>query len=134
MRSLPIDCSQITFLAVAVTQAERRLNPDDRNSPMTPKVDENGQLLWRVQTLVKVEDPDAADAESVRGEILDIEVPSNERPKIGALDEVEFDTLAARPWSMNGTSGVSFRARGVTKAGTSNGRRSAGAPPVPAES
>lgn len=119
MRSLPIDTRSIEFRLASIDQATRRQNPEDRNSPLVPKVDENGQLLWKVQCMVKQDDASGADAETVRAELLDVEVPGNERPRLGVFDEVEFDGLAARPWSMNGSSGVSFRARSVAKAGKS---------------
>lgn len=115
MRSLPIDTSALTALVVAVAHAEERVNPDDARSVMRAKVTADGEPVWRVQCLIKVDDPEVVDADELRGELLDVSV-AGARPAVGALDEVTFDGLVARPWSMNGRSGVSFSARSVARA------------------
>lgn len=133
MRSIPVATDRVAFLALSVARAEARQNPDDRNSPMIPKADRDGVPIWRVQVAAKLLDGvDSDELDQVRAEPFDVSV-AGERPKISALDAVEFDNLIARAWSMGDRSGVSFTAASVRKAGSaSNGKRNVSTvPPVP---
>lgn len=116
MRSIPVDVSRVAFLALAVGRAEVRQNPEDRNSPMVAKADRNGQPLWRVQVAAKLLDGvEGDDLDEVRAEPFDVQV-AGERPKVSALDAIEFVGLVARAWQMDGRAGVSFTAASVAKA------------------
>lgn len=133
MRSIPVATDRVAFLALSVARAEVRQNPDDRNSPMIPKADAFGQPVWRVQVAAKLLDGvDGDELDEVRAEPFDVSI-AGERPKVAALDAVEFTNLVARAWSMGDRSGVSFTATAVAKAGARNGRQ-ATSPAVPAAS
>lgn len=134
MRSIPVATDRVAFLALSVGRAEVRQNPDDRNSVMVPKADRDGVPIWRVQVAAKLLDGvDGDELDEVRAEPFDVSV-AGERPKVSALDAIEFDNLVARAWSMADRSGVSFTAAGVRKASpAANGKRPGNiAPPVPA--
>lgn len=133
MRSIPVDTSSMRAMVMAVGRAEERVNPDDPRSGTRDKVTADGELVWRLQCYITVEDGEVDDPDAVRGELLDVTVVGN-KPDVRPGDQADLEGLTARPWSMNGRSGVSFSARAVTKAGTSaNGKRPGNiAPPVPA--
>lgn len=127
MRSIPVDVARVAFLVLAVARAEVRANPDDRNSAMVPRADRDGQPVWRLQVAAKLLDGvEGDDLDEVRAEPFDVTI-AGDRPKVSALDAVEFEGLVARAWSMEGRSGVSFTATSVTKAGAKPGPK-----PVPA--
>src|SRR5579859_6030355 len=92
MRSIPVNTSALTLVAVAVVQAT------DQDGK--PKANQMGEPLWRVQLLVT---GDGAE----RAELLDVTVPG-ERPTVQPMQPVEAVGLTARGWSMGDRSGISF--------------------------
>ena len=94
---LPIDVSGMTLLAG--TAPEPVVDFDTR----TPKADENGEPLYTVQ-LVTI------GAEGA--EVISVKVPGE--PKgVSQGVPVRVSGLVAIPWSMEGRSGVSFKAARV---------------------
>ncbi len=101
---LPIDTSQLTFMCAAparpVTDFETKQH----------KADQNGELLYKVQTV-------ALDSEG--GEIIHLTVAGD--PKVGQGAMLKLDGLVALPWSMGDRSGVSFRANRIEANGVAPG-------------
>lgn len=98
MRRIPVDTSKTRFLA----GGESRPQTDEAGSP---RLDGDGRPL--------ISFPIVALTEGVGAETLTVRVPGPV-PAISPLAEVTVTDLVARPWSMNGRSGVSFSASSVT--------------------
>jgi len=91
---LPIDASAIAFLCALAPE------PVVDFETRRPKADENGEPLYVVQLLVMGDDSADLIAVKVPG------LPSGIRQG----HPVKVTGLVAQPWSMNGRSGVAFRA------------------------
>jgi hypothetical protein len=70
-----------------------------------PRVDVNGEVLWRVQ-LVVLGDGGA--------EVIRVAVPGD--PGVGQGEMVAVEGLTAQPYEFEGKSGVAFRARAISAA------------------
>ncbi len=102
---LPIDTSGMTFLAAG--PPEPVVNYDTK----APKVDDNGQAIFAVQVVALVDGGAEVLAVKVAGEPKGIN-------KGGAVNLVG---LVAQPWSMDGRSGVAFRAAKLEASGSGRG-------------
>src|SRR3954471_8048865 len=111
---LPIDASRLQFIVVGEAEPVRKFEEGKPREAWAPRVDDNGELLWRVQ-LVAFGDGGA--------EILRVVVPGDPGVKEGELVRVEG--MTAQPWEMEGRSGMSFRATAIRCVPASGARASA---------
>jgi hypothetical protein len=102
---LPIDASRLQFMVVGEAEPVRKFEQDKPREAWAPRVDDNGELLWRVQ-LVAFGEGEA--------DILRVVVPGDPGVKEGELVRVEG--LTAQAWEMDGRSGMAFRAQGIASA------------------
>src|SRR3954447_243170 len=109
---LPIDTSRLKFLVVAPAEPLRQYEEGKPREAWAPRVDTNGEVLWRVQ-VVALGDGDA--------EIIRVAVAGD--PRVGQGEMVRVDGLTAQAWEMDGRSGMAFRAQAIAAA---NPRASAG--------
>lgn len=97
MNQIPVDQSVLRFEAVKVyAKAYKGVQSVDTDG-VTP--------LWHLQVLV-------TSPFEHQASLMQISVPAKTTPVIRPLAEVQFKELAARPWSTNGKSGISYRAQG----------------------
>src|SRR4051812_10129902 len=99
---LPIDASRLQFLVVGEAEPVRKFEEGKPREAWAPRVDDNGELLWRVQ-LVAFGDGGA--------DILRVVVSGDPGVKAGELVRVEG--MTAQAWEMDGRSGMSFRATAI---------------------
>jgi hypothetical protein len=102
---LPIDASRLQFLVVGEAEPVRKFEADKPREAWAPRVDDNGELLWRVQ-LVAFGDGGA--------DILRVVVAGDPGVKEGELVRVEG--MTAQAWEMDGRSGMAFRAAAIRPA------------------
>jgi hypothetical protein len=102
---LPIDTSRLQFLVVAGAEQLKQYEEGKPRETWAPRVDGNGELLWRVG-LVAFGDGDA--------EILKVSVPGDPGVKEGELVRVEG--MTAQAWEMEGRNGMAFRASAIRSA------------------
>jgi hypothetical protein len=95
---LPIDTSRLQFLVVATAEPQRQYEEGKPREAWAPRIDANGEVLWRVQVVV------LGDGEA---EIIRVSVAGD--PKVAQGDSVRVEGLVASPWEMGDRSGVSFR-------------------------
>ena len=107
---LPIDTSRLKFLVAAPAEPLRKFEEGKPREAWAPRVDTNGEVLWRVQ-LVALGDGEA--------EIIRVAVPGD--PKVAQGEMVTVDELTAQPWEMDGRTGVAFRCLAIR---TASGRGS----------
>jgi hypothetical protein len=99
---LPIDTSRLQFLVVAAGEPLKQFEEGKPREAWAPRVDTNGEVLWRVQ-LVAFGEGDA--------EILKVAVPGD--PHVAEGELVRVDGLTAQAWEMEGRSGMAFRATAI---------------------
>lgn len=99
---LPIDTSGMTFLAAG--PPEQAVNFDTK----APKVDESGQAIYAVQVVALVDGG---------AEVLAVKVAGESKGVTKGVT-VTLAGLVAQPWSMDGRSGVAFRATKIETAGS----------------
>ena len=99
---LPIDTSRLQFLVVAPAEPLRKYEDGKPRESWAPRVDENGEVLWRVQ-LVALGDGEA--------EIIRVAVPGD--PHVAQAEMVRVDGMTAQAWEMDGRSGMAFRALAI---------------------
>ncbi len=99
---LPIDTSGMTFLAAG--PPEQVVNFDTK----AVKVDDSGQPIFAVQIVALVEGG---------AEVLAVKV-AGEPKGITKGGSVNLVGLVAQPWSMDGRSGVAFRAVKIETSGS----------------
>ena len=99
---LPIDASRLQFLVVGEAETVRKFEADKPREAWAPRVDDNGELLWRVQ-LVAFGDGGA--------DILRVVVAGDPGVKEGELVRVEG--MTAQAWEMEGRNGMAFRATAI---------------------
>ena len=102
---LPIDTSRLQFLVVS--EAERLLKFEEGKPRDTwaPRVDENGEVLTRVQ-IVALGDGEA--------EIIRVTIAGDPGVKQGEMVRVEG--MTAQAWEMDGRNGMAFRAVAIRSA------------------
>jgi hypothetical protein len=102
---LPIDTSRLQFLVVAAAEPLKQFEEGKPREAWAPRVDTNGEVLWRVQ-LVALGDGEA--------EIIRVAVPGD--PEVRQGEMVRCDGMTAQAWEMEGRSGMAFRAAAIHSA------------------
>jgi hypothetical protein len=90
---------------VAEAEPLRQYEEGKPRESWAPRVDTNGEVLWRVQ-LVALGDGEA--------EIIRVAVPGD--PKVAQGEMVAVDGLTAQAWEMEGRSGMAFRCQAIQSA------------------
>src|SRR3954452_5688575 len=96
---LPIDTSRLQFMVVSSAEPLKKFEADKPREAWAARIDDNGEVLWRVQ-LVALGDREA--------EIIRVSVPGDPAVKQGEMVRVEG--MTAQAWEMEGHSGTAFRA------------------------
>ena len=91
---LPIDTSRLQFLVVARAEPLKQYEEGKPREAWAPRVDTNGEVLWRVQ-LVALGDGEA--------EIIRVAVPGDRASSQGEMVRVEG--MTAQAWEMDGPLG-----------------------------
>jgi len=99
---LPIDTSRLQFLVVAAAEPLKKYEDGKPREAWAPRVDGNGEVLWRVQ-LVPLGDGEA--------DIIRVAVPGD--PALSQGEMVRVEGLTAQAWEMDGRNGMAFRAQSV---------------------
>src|SRR3954467_8599561 len=102
---LPIDAGRREFLAPGEAAPVRKFEEGKPREAWAPRVDDNGELLWRVQ-LVAFGDGGA--------DILRVVVSGD--PGVREGERVRVEGMTAQAWEMDGRSGMSFRAASIRAA------------------
>lgn len=102
MKTIPVDTKSITMLVGGVIQAAT--SPDG-----SPKRDKSGRPLFQVPIVVV--------SEAANADTFVVRVPGP-IAQVAPLMPVNFHGLVARPWSMEGRSGVSFSAESMQPVST----------------
>lgn len=100
MRTIPVDCSKLTLLVAGAIQPATTQDG-------SPRRDGAGRPLFTVPVIVMVEGGNA--------DTLTVRV-AGPVPQVPPLTPVKFSNLVARPWAMDGRSGVSYSADGIAPA------------------
>jgi hypothetical protein len=98
----PIDTSRMKFLVVSGAEPLRKFEEGKPRESWAPRVDDNGEVLWRVQ-LVALGHGEA--------EIIRVAVPGD--PAVGEGEMVRVEGLTAQAWEMDGRFGMAFRAGSI---------------------
>src|SRR6187200_1087095 len=99
---LPIDTSRLQFLVVSGAEPLKQYEEGKPRETWGPRVDTNGEVLWRVQ-LVALGDGEA--------EIIRVAIPGD--PNVRQGEMVRVEGMTAQAWEMEGRNGMSFRASAV---------------------
>jgi hypothetical protein len=99
---LPIDTSRLQFLVVSEAERLLKFEEGKPRDSWAPRVDENGEVLSRVQVVA------LGDGEA---EIIRVSVPGDPSVKQGEMVRVEG--MTAQAWEMEGRSGMAFRASAI---------------------
>jgi hypothetical protein len=99
---LPIDTSRLQFLVVAGAEQLRKFEEGRPREEWGPRVDANGEILWRVQ-LVALGDGEA--------DIIRVTVVGD--PKLTQGEMCRVEGMTAQAWEMDGRSGMAFRATAI---------------------
>ena len=99
---LPIDTSRLQFLVVSGAEPLRKFEEGKPREAWAPRVDENGEVLSRVQ-LVALGDAEA--------QIIRVSVPGD--PGVSQGEMVRVEGMTAQAWEMDGRNGMAFRAQSV---------------------
>ncbi|MDA0164232.1 hypothetical protein OM076_28435 [Solirubrobacter ginsenosidimutans] len=99
---LPIDTSRLQFLVVAEAEPLKKFEDGKPREAWAPRVDENGEILWRVQVVA------LGDGEA---DIIRVVVPGD--PGVKQAEMVRVEGLTAQAWEMEGRNGMSFRAASI---------------------
>src|SRR3982751_152083 len=99
---LPIDTSRLQFLVVAPAEPLKQFEEGKPREAWAPRVDTNGEILWRVQVVA------LGDGEA---EIIRVAVPGD--PKVSQGEMVRVEGMTSQAWEMEGRNGMAFRAVAV---------------------
>ena len=99
---LPIDTSRLQFLVVSEAEQLRKFEEGRPRDAWAPRVDDNGEVLWRVQVVA------LGDGEA---EIIRVVVPGD--PGVKQAEMVRVEGMTAQAWEMDGRNGMSFRAAAI---------------------
>ncbi len=102
MKTIPVDCTKLSLLVAGPIQPATA--PDG-----TPRRDRAGRPLYNVPVVVM--------AEGGNADTMTVRVPGPV-PQLPPLTPVRLTGLVARPWAMEGRSGVSFAAEAVQPVNT----------------
>src|SRR5205809_7681374 len=97
---LPIDTSRLRFLVVASAEPLKQYEEGKPREAWAPRVDVNGEVLWRVQLVA---------LGGGGGEVIRVAVPGD--PKVGRGEVGGGGGLAAEAGGMAGRCGEGIRAR-----------------------
>src|SRR4051794_14234569 len=111
---LPIDAGRLQFIVVGEPEPVRKFEQDKPREAWAPRVDDNGELLWRVQ-LVAFGDGGAG--------IWRVVGAGGPGGKGGGL--VRVGGVTAQAWEMEGRTGMSYRATAIRPASAAGSRASA---------
>jgi hypothetical protein len=92
----------LQFLVVSAAEQLRKFEEGKPREAWAPRVDENGELLWRLQVVA------LGDGEA---EIIRVSVPGELAVKPGEMVRVEG--MTAQAWEMDGRNGMAFRASAI---------------------
>jgi len=103
MLNLPVDTSAMTFLIgnAAAEPIRERGTGRQKTDP------DSGEPLYAVQLVVLTEG---------RADVITVKVPSTRPPELAQGVPVRVAGLVAVPWTMEGRSGVAFRAAKIEPA------------------
>jgi hypothetical protein len=99
---LPIDTSRLQFLVVAGAEPLKQWEEGKPREAWAPRVDTNGEILWRVQVVA------LGDGEA---DIIRVAVPGD--PGVSQGEMVRVEDLTAQAWEKDGRSGMAFRAGAI---------------------
>ena len=99
---LPIDTSRLQFLGVSGAEPLRQFEEGKPRDAWAPRVDENGEVLSRVQVVA------LGDGEA---EIIRVSVPGD--PGVAQGEMVRVEGMTAQAWEMEGRNGMAFRAASI---------------------
>src|SRR5262245_26868240 len=100
-----IDTSRQQYLVVAAAEPLKQFEEGKPREAWAPRVDTNGEVLWRVQ-LVALGDGEA--------EIIKVTVPGD--PEVRQGEMVRVEGLTVQAWEMEGRFGMAFRATAIQSA------------------
>jgi hypothetical protein len=100
----PIDTGRLRFRVAAPAEPVLVYDEGTPREALAPRTDENGDALWRVALLV--------DGVGSRGRVW-VTVPGN--PMVAAGERVTVAGLTGHTWHAARRSGMSLRARAITK-------------------
>jgi hypothetical protein len=101
----PIDTGRLQFLAVAGAEPLKQFEEGKPRETWAPRVDGNGEVLWRVE-LVALGDGQA--------QIIRVAVPGD--PGVTPGKMVRVEGMTAQAWEMDGRSGMASRATAIRSA------------------
>ena len=101
----PIDTGRLEFLVVAGAEPLKQFEEGKPREAWAPRVDGNGEVLWRSE-LVALGDGQA--------QIIRVSVPGD--PGVRQGEMVSVDGLTAQAWELDGRSGMAFRCLTVRSA------------------
>src|SRR3954451_25499943 len=110
---LPIDTTRLQFLVLGRADRVRKSDQDKPREAWAPRVDDNGELLWRVQLVAFGEGG---------ADIWRVVVPGDPGVKEGELVRVEG--MTAQAWEMESRTGMSYRATAIRSASAAGSRGS----------
>ncbi len=113
---LPIDTSRLQFLVVAGAEPLKQYEEGKPREAWAPRMDTNGEVLWRVQ-VVAFGDGDA--------EIIRVSLAGD--PGVRQGEMVRVEGMTAQAWEMDGRSGMAFRAAAIRSASARAGGEKAAA-------
>jgi hypothetical protein len=99
---LPLDTSRLQFLVVAEAEQLKKFEDGKPRESWAPRVDDNGEILWRVQVVA------LGDGEA---DIIRVVVPGN--PGVKQAEMVRVEGMTAQAWEMDGRNGTTFRAASI---------------------
>ena len=102
MKTIPVDCTNLTLLVGGTIQAATTPDGSQRRNPA-------GQPLYNIPVVVVVDGGNA--------DTLTVRVPGPVA-QVPPLTPIRLVGLTARPWSMDGRSGVSFTAESIQPVST----------------
>ena len=109
----PIDTGRLRFRVAAPAEPLRVYEEGRPREAGAPRTDEHGDVLWRVALVVS--------GDGDRGRMR-VTVPGD--PMVAAGDRVTVDGLTAHTWQAGRESGVSLRARAITRSADRSARGS----------
>jgi hypothetical protein len=101
----PIDTTRLQFLVVAGAEPLKQFEEGKPREAWAPRVDGNGEVLWRVELVALGEG---------QAQIIRVSVPGD--PGVGQGEMVRVEGMTAQAWEMDGRSGMAFRASAVRSA------------------
>jgi hypothetical protein len=101
----PIDTGRLQFLVVAGAEPLKQFEEGKPRESWAPRVDGNGEVLWRVELVALGEG---------QAQIIRVSVPGD--PGVTQGEMVRVEGMTAQAWEMDGRSGMAFRASAVRSA------------------